>query len=440
MTQVIPPTLDIQPFDIKELTSGTINGTGVLDVLLKTVTAHLEDQFKKERIRGTEYASAFIELYQACMTNAVGFVISRHKLPFELYNLEQEGKLVDAQIRQIDLLLTKIPHEIEAIQAETNLTNKRAEEVVEQITVIPHQIALIDNQANQVLAETMLTNKRVDQVTQELAKIPVEIALLEKQVLQVASQTALTTSQKEQVDLQTTKIPKEILLLDKELERNTAVIRLTTAQAVVSEKEVTDRLPIEVANLVKQGLRLDKEALLTEAQTAQVTTQTTKIPTEIEYLQAQIVQLSKQNLNLEKDYELKQGQLNIQLEELEIAKASLAIRRKELDSLTANIRSTDAQANLYEQKVLTEKAQTLANAAEPLSVLGLNKQVLEAQRDGFFRDAEQKAAKLYLDSWIIRRQTDEGTQANVDNLLQDKNVGKAMDALLRGIDVIPSNT
>ena len=108
--------------------------------------------------------------------------------------------------------------------------------------------------------------------------------------------------------------------------------------------------------------------------------------------------------------------------------------------MVANIRSTDAQASLYEQKVLSERAQTVATAAEPGSVLGLNKQVLEAQRDGFLRDSEQKAAKLYLDSWIIRRQTDEDTQANVDNLLQDKNVGKAMDALLRGIGVVPVTT
>lgn len=577
MSTVVPPDLEITPFDISELTSGTLEGTGVLDVLLKTVNAHLADQFKKERIRGTEYASAFVELYQACMTNAVGFVMSRHKLPFELANLENEGKLIDAQIRQIDTLLTKVPHEIDSIKAgtdqtlaqteqielvtsqripaeilnltkqgelidqqilestfrvqevlpvellnleaqtelavanksqvlqqttnlvaekglteartdqvttetttrlpaevanltkqgevlsqqvlesqyrvqhllpqellqlvaNTNLTDKRSEEIVEQMTKIPHEITLLGTQTAAVNAETLLTNKRIDQITQELAKIPVEIEILEKQVLHSQAQTSLITSQTEQVSLQTTKIPKEIALLDKEIERGTVGIRLTTAQAVAAEKDTTDRLPIELANLTKQGTRLDNESEMILAQKDQVTAQTGKVPTEIEYIQAQIAQMTKQNLNLEKDYELKEGQLSIQLQELEIAKATLDLRRKELDNLLANIRSTDAQAELYTQKAETERAQTVANAAEPESVLGLNKQVLSAQRDTFFRDAEQKVAKLYLDSWIIRRQTDEGTEANIHNLLQDNNVGKAMDKLLRGIDVIPSTT
>ena len=48
-------------------------------------------------------------------------------------------------------------------------------------------------------------------------------------------------------------------------------------------------------------------------------------------------------------------------------------------------------------------------------------------------DAEQKAAKLMVDSWNVRRTTDEGTVADGTNRLSDYYVGNAVAKLLAGI-------
>ena len=67
------------------------------------------------------------------------------------------------------------------------------------------------------------------------------------------------------------------------------------------------------------------------------------------------------------------------------------------------------------------------------SVIGKQKALYGAQTEGFTRDAEQKAAKLMVDSWNVRRTTDEGTVADSTNMLNDAAVGRAVNKLLSGV-------
>ena len=67
------------------------------------------------------------------------------------------------------------------------------------------------------------------------------------------------------------------------------------------------------------------------------------------------------------------------------------------------------------------------------SVVGRQKLLYKAQTDGFSRDAEQKAAKLLVDSWSTRRATDEGTVADATNMLNDATVGRSVKKLLAGV-------
>jgi hypothetical protein len=67
------------------------------------------------------------------------------------------------------------------------------------------------------------------------------------------------------------------------------------------------------------------------------------------------------------------------------------------------------------------------------SVVGKQRLVYAAQTSGFTRDAEQKAAKVMVDSWNVRRTTDEATSANGTNNLDDGSVGRAVSKLLAGV-------
>lgn len=107
--------------------------------------------------------------------------------------------------------------------------------------------------------------------------------------------------------------------------------------------------------------------------------------------------------------------------------------RAEYDLTMANILRTNEEIALLTQKTATERGQTQALGVDADSVLGRQKALYVAQSDGFKRDAEQKAAKVLVDSWNVRRTTDEGTVADGTNMLNDAAVGRAVTKLLSGV-------
>lgn len=92
-----------------------------------------------------------------------------------------------------------------------------------------------------------------------------------------------------------------------------------------------------------------------------------------------------------------------------------------------------AETGLLNQKVITEKAQTIGAGVDADSVVGRQKALYLAQINGFQRDAEQKVAKLMADTWNVRRTTDEGTVADSTNMLNDATVGRAINKALQGV-------
>ena len=107
--------------------------------------------------------------------------------------------------------------------------------------------------------------------------------------------------------------------------------------------------------------------------------------------------------------------------------------RAEYDLLLDQHAKAGVETALLNQKLITEKAQTMAGMADDDSVLGKQKALYTAQATGFTRDAEQKAATIMVDSWKIRRTTDEGTVADETNKLSDAAIGRAVNKLLSGV-------
>lgn len=108
--------------------------------------------------------------------------------------------------------------------------------------------------------------------------------------------------------------------------------------------------------------------------------------------------------------------------------------RAEYDVLLATKAKTEEELLLLTWKVATEKAQTTLLGVDDDSVIGRQKSLYIAQRDGFTRDAEQKGAKLLIDTWNVRRTTDEGTVADGTNKLADESIGRVVTKLLAGIN------
>ena len=148
-------------------------------------------------------------------------------------------------------------------------------------------------------------------------------------------------------------------------------------------------------------------------------------------LEAQLIQAQIEKVNAEIDL-VKQQTANAVIE-AEVLRAQKCKLDAEFDVLLQSKLKTAAEVTLLGQKTQTEKAQTVAMGVDADSVIGRQKDLYQAQTAGFARDGEQKAAKLMIDSWNVRRTTDEGTVADATNMLYDAAVGRAVNKLLTGV-------
>lgn len=155
-------------------------------------------------------------------------------------------------------------------------------------------------------------------------------------------------------------------------------------------------------------------------------------------LEAELLKIQKEIAQVELEkvrVELEIAQLNAEKIPAEIAvlKAQKCKLDAEYDVLVGQKLKVVAETSLLNQKVNTEKAQTMGSVTDPDSVIGKQKILYTAQADGFQRDAEQKTAQILISTWNARRTTDEGTEANASNQLHDPTIGRAVGKLLGGI-------
>ena len=248
-------------------------------------------------------------------------------------------------------------------------------------------LGMIDNTMRTALEFLVQSNKLA--LEAQTMQIQLEIAQIQKEQAQVALEIA---------QLQKLKVPAEIALLE--------------AQAL-QVKQQTLNLTAEALNIPKQGLRID-------AETAQSKQQTTNLITQELQIKSQTNLIDQQKLNA--------------VIEGTVLTAQKCKLDAEYDVLVGTKLKVVAETSLLNQKVASEKAQTVAAGIDANSVLGKQIGLYTAQTEGFARDAEQKAAKLLIDTWNVRRTTDEGTEANTINKLDDATIGRVVNKALTGIN------
>lgn len=119
-----------------DLTTSVVGGTGVFDELMTTVTAHLEEQYKKQRIKGTEYSKVYLGSMEASLQQAVVFLLQKDKVGYE-------ADLVAAQIRKIDAEIILLDKESTKMDQEIILMEKQVEKIDAEIEILGYEIIKI---------------------------------------------------------------------------------------------------------------------------------------------------------------------------------------------------------------------------------------------------------------------------------------------------------
>lgn len=244
------------------------------------------------------------------------------------------------------------------------------------------------------------------------------------QSIQFLLQKDISAAQADLLKAQTVLAVTQELAIQKE-------ILLTEAQTskVIRETELLDQQELL---LISQTALTDAQVLNTQAQTAQTQMETDKLEVEIEVLEVQKTKLAA-------EVSLANAQFAQATKQTEVLAAQLLNIPKEGQLLDKQVLKAQSETDFLLQRIKTEKAQIIdtVDGVAVTGVLGKQKLLYQAQTDGFTRDAEQKLAKMVLDTWSVRRSTDEGTVADNVNKLSDANIGAIISKCMTGVGVIP---
>jgi len=137
----------------------------------------------------------------------------------------------------------------------------------------------------------------------------------------------------------------------------------------------------------------------------------------------QDAQLAMAKEKLAYELQLLDAQVNLANKELAIKDKDLALKEKQVALAEAQLKAAEAQ---YKDTV----------DGQPIGgVLGKQMKVYDAQAKGFKDNALQAATKIMVDTWNIRRQTDESLQTTADSKLYDGNIGNAIAEMFSSVSI-----
>jgi len=114
---------------IEDITSGTLNGDGVFDVLMQAAKVHLQEEYSKGRIQATEYGQIYLATMTGVMTQSMQFALSSSKAGLE-------ASILQVQYQNAILSRSKLVAEIQGLNADITLKNEQMQLAYKQSRVL----------------------------------------------------------------------------------------------------------------------------------------------------------------------------------------------------------------------------------------------------------------------------------------------------------------
>ena len=223
----IPNITITNDFNIDELTQGKLDGNGVFDIMIRTLEQHLQREYERQRIRGTDYANAYIGLVNNALNQVSSYALAKSKLPLEL-------QLLEAQIHKT--------------ATDTIVTTKQG--------------GLVDAQIQKEMAQTEMLHLEMEY------KFPKELSLIDEQIKNMQAEIALKEYELKHIKpIQLAIQEKELALREKQLLINEKELAIKEQQLALAKYEVEFKSPAEVASIIAQGDLYRQKVTTEKAQT-----------------------------------------------------------------------------------------------------------------------------------------------------------------------------
>ncbi|HSI48640.1 MAG TPA: hypothetical protein VLA61_10245 [Ideonella sp.] len=149
------------PITISDLTTANTNGTGVFDILMRSVQGYLDSEVTQGRIKEPEYATAYLASMSLAMQTGLQFVLAQQKTALDAQLLEQQITLASLEVQkaQIELAIltadqAKVPAELAEIPAQMALADQQKSKL-ETLHVLPKQGLTLDAQKTLATPQTL---------------------------------------------------------------------------------------------------------------------------------------------------------------------------------------------------------------------------------------------------------------------------------------------
>lgn len=392
----------IKRLENEDLTTREVDGDGVFDNLMTSLSAHLKKEYEQNRISGAEYTKAYIAAMEGALAQGVGFLLQREQAYWQAIVAQQQARLTEVQVvtARVQLEATKAQlaearMRVQIAEAEYGLTKMR-------IATEDQQYCLLKEQTTQAAAQTVQ---------------------IEANTTQTTTQTELITKQIEAADYTNEHmLPAQFAGL--ELDNDTKSFNLEEILPIQKTGMETDNdiksynlaniLPADLAQTEAQTDLINKQVLQTIAQTEHTEQQSLQTEAQTKLVRKQVLQTEAQTLKIGADTTLVEKQAETADYNLDnILPSQYAGLELDNDTKTFTLNNIlPAQETLLKEQGEAQRAQTQDTRSDGLPIkgsVGKQKDLYTQQIDSYKRDAEIKAAKLFTDAWITQKTVDELT-------------------------------
>ena len=254
---------------VSDITSGTVSGNGVFDVLMQSINAQLDGQYNLQRIKGADYASAYVASMEVAMRESIAFLLGKQQADkqadliqkqIDVANLEM---FIKQQQNDKDLELKDVQIDSGLYELNT-LKPKQVEEINEKIESLNLEDSLKELQINteislktKQLEDTLLNSTKQREATdKDIEAKSKQIEVLDEDIL-VKEQQIVSAKVEDQVKL---------LTINKELElKNKGIEKLDKDIELASQKIVTEQSQIVVQDTQRQLYEAQKDSFNIDA-------------------------------------------------------------------------------------------------------------------------------------------------------------------------------
>ena len=346
--------VDITVDEISE--ASTIGGDGYFDRFMQSTNTYLQDQYSKNRIKSSEYASVYLGAMQSALTEAVKLAIGR--------------QLASAQADLALSNITKIEVDKDLVRAEIDYKEAITANSITENGLILERITNLEKDTLIKIQEELIKKKdiiflqsKIDKSAKEIEKLIADIARVNQDTANALSQNAVIVADAARVIATTLKIEADTKVSTKQLEKMGKEIKLLTQEILVKSKEV-QLMIAKISMMSKEELQVIANTALIAQRTVLTAKEIDKLTQDILNIQATIRLTGARVKNTDCET-VKCGS------ETNLIAARVVSEKANTDGTVIGTGSVIAEnINLTQQKTTTERARTDGSVIRVGSVIG----------------------------------------------------------------------